>query len=201
VPGRAWRYVPNQRVRTAARSVNKPIQAPPATRRGGRQAGKLPLTDSIRRYFWANPGRVIYIDELQEMMSTDDVPLSHDQVRVGVSNARQNHDTFRNELLVVSPGRAWQYNGEVNVSADASNVDKPRTDVKTHVAVVPIAPTQPVAVVPVNPSNDVPVTAPVAPPVAVNDQDLLLLEKVGKSNDGALLVRDSDRQMYRLYPL
>lgn len=182
VPSNAWRYVPNQRVRAAARAVNKPIRGSEG-KRPGRTAGKTPLTESIRQYFWANPGRVIYVEELQEMMSTDDVPLTTDQVRVGVANARQNHEQFRQELTIVSSGRAWRYDGSDNT--------EPGDDVKH------VEPTSAFTTVNTT-STPSPVASAPTPIARISDDNLLLLEKVGKLDDGSILVRDGEQQLYRL---
>lgn len=180
VPGRAWRYVPNHRVRIAARAVNKDIPVKGA-KKSGRKADRTPLTESLRKYFRANPGRVIYVDELQEMMSTEDDPLDLSQVRVGVANARANHPTFRDELATISSGRAWRF---TPLAQPVTQV-KPETPVEAKVE-------HPVAVTTVPASSQ-----SLAP--STGDADLLLLEKVGNLDDGSVLVRDGEKNLFRLY--
>lgn len=185
IPGQAWRYIPSTRVRTAARAVHKPL---PPTRsitepkKRGRKVNRTPLTDSIRRYFRDNPSRIIYAPELQEMMSTDDEQLDIQQIRVGVTNAQQHDLKFREELVTISPGRAWRYD-----PPDAPPLN-PNTEYVPERASAAVAVTAPVT-----PVNDAPT------PIKTGDDDsLLLLEKVGETDDGSLIVRDGDKKLFRL---
>ena len=184
VQARAWRYVPNSKIRQAARA-GKPALV---TLSGeGRRVKGTPLTTAIRTYFVMNPNRPIFMDELHEMMTVEGEVLDREKLRVGVANARQHQQVFRSNLVVVVPGNAWQY---VPPADNEANVVKPPPTV-----VDLLTKPAPVAATPVP-------ARPMTPSKPAEQTELMMVEKMGQLNDGTLLVRDTtDKSLYRLSPM
>lgn len=168
VPARAWRYVPNAQVARALRAQDE-VKTPP-------------LTVSIRAYFENHPHRVIYLDELTDAMSTTDEPLEPRKVYVGINNAKLTDTAFKNNLQTVVSGRAWQYvpnDGEPPAVADP-------------------APATPTPATPTPKRASVPPPAAPAKSTASDDNEVMLFEKLADLPDGAMLVRDENKEVFRL---
>lgn len=194
VPGRAWSYVPNRRVARAMRS---------ASRHKVDNAEKIdansPLTERIRNFFRQHPNRIVYIQEIYDALD-DDNTLEMGQLRTGIANARANHPTFKNELTTTVPGRAWLYTPSTSSSSPSPSPSPSSPLPKSAPRPVPTPPPsapKPVAAEPIAPT---PPVTPVPPPVS-SDDNLMLLERLGSMADGAVLARDAQQVMYRLYPL
>lgn len=180
VSGRAWRYVPNPRVRRAVNAVTGSGNARIA--RAIEEGRPLPLTYRIREYFAANERRVVYLDELHHAMNIPEAPVTEDQVRVGISNARMNHPTFRKQLSIVTAGKAWMF-----TSNDTTAANEPSgTDVAPALPSTTTAPA----------SSPSPVSSP--SPKSDVDEQMLLLEYLGKTDDGGGLYRDENKNLYRV---
>lgn len=192
IAAHAWRYVPNAAATQAIRATNR------AQRIGAGGTTKIvngkpiPLTTSLRQYFFNNPGRVVDLSELVEMMSHDENnPINEQRITVGINNAKTSDREFKRGLETVVSGQAWRY--------------VPPTDAASHVA----SPTTSATA-----STDVATDRPTPPPTstATTDRatlgdvsargDLLMLELVAETTDGELMVRDVDtKKIYRLLPL
>lgn len=187
VPGRAWQYVPNKTVQRAAR-IGKPD---PRIVKAIEEGRPLPLTHRIREYFAANERRVVYLDELHRAVNTPDAPVTEEQVRIGISNARINHPTFKEELSIVTPGKAWMFS-----SVNGNHGVDPVT---ARSAVLPPSSS---TTTPVPTPQSVAAHAPTpTPPTDSDDDQMLLLEPLGTSSDGGALYRDENKNVYRVYRL
>lgn len=186
VNGRAWRYVPNQRVQRAVRAVSK---VDPRIAKAIAEGRPLPLTHRIREYFAANERRVVYMDELHKAVNVADAPVTEEQVRVGVANARIHNGEFRKRLTIVTPGKAWIY--DENGSVASSAVLPPST------TAAPVnVPSSPAV-----PSSTSPSPSPSSKRdnAGADENEMLLLEFLGHTSDGGSLYRDDNKTVYRVY--
>lgn len=113
--GNAWRYTP------------KASPSQPGRATSSRHDRRRPLTHQLREYFLANPGRVIFLDELVAYTGATEV-----QVKVGVNNMRNGHRNMRYSVKTEAAGSAWRYLPvEVATQPDPSSTSVPTTATTT----------------------------------------------------------------------
>jgi hypothetical protein len=187
-PGQAWRHVPNKKATQATRTT-----ATSQPRRTGRviPAGNaFTMTAWVREYLVKNVGKICYIQEIVDAVNTERAAhgetYAHVQVSVGINNARHGNEYFKERLITVLPGRAWTYREQPITDDELRN---------TLNAVVQDNNVQSTSSMPV------PVAATPVPSVnatSADDNEMMLIEQLGNTSDGAMLVRDENGRLYTL---
>lgn len=163
VPGNAWRFRPNQPAMVATSTQKADL---------GR-----PLTELIRKYFYAHPNELVQIEHLVAYTGRNE-----EKVKVGINNVKINRPLLRHRIQTIVPGQTWRYVLTDPAVPDVTRSGRP-------------APTSSTPVVPVAPITDVATSANGA-----TSSTGRLFEEVG-SIDDAIIVRDDTGTLYRAVKL
>jgi hypothetical protein len=172
VPGNAWRYVPNHQ-------RNVPSASTIMERNDNLS---VPLTQLLRRYLTDRPNVDVELNELIEFTGR-----TEEQVKVGMNNLRNGHLHMRQTIVIVDSGRRWSYQPA-----------RRRTE-STPTTPIPVRAQR-------HRQFPEPTVVPTSEPVESTSTGELtgsprLFEEVGSLDDGSIIIRGDEGELYRAIPV